>query len=148
MIRTMDGRSELTRTVYETVFETWRSEVDSYWQRNSYFAAFEIGALAGCWYVVEKGHVYAGAVFSVLGLLTAIIWLLTSIAVHTYIDYWWRALQSTEATLSLQQEHLDFASKHPGSGLHPSLLIFCIPALFGAAWIVVFFVSLHCGGAH
>ena len=42
--------------VYKTIFETWRSQVDSYWQRNTYFAAFETAALAGCWYLVEHSH--------------------------------------------------------------------------------------------
>ena len=138
---------DLKRNVYGAVFETWRSEVDSYWQRNSYFAAFETAALAGCWYVIEKGYIHVGAFFAVLGLSSAVIWLITSIAVHMYIGYWWRAIRTTESQLGLDRMGLDFASKHPGSGLHPSLLVFCIPVLFGAAWFVMFFISLHCGGA-
>jgi hypothetical protein len=34
--------------VYKTLFETWRFEVNSHWQRSSYFAAFETVAVAAC----------------------------------------------------------------------------------------------------
>ena len=39
-------------TVYQQLFETWRSQVDSYWQRSNYFAAFETAAIAGCWHIL------------------------------------------------------------------------------------------------
>ncbi len=57
--------------VYKTIFDTWRSQVDSSWQRSSYFAAFEIAAVGGCWLLVSgltRLPVGAGIVFSV-GLL-------------------------------------------------------------------------------
>ena len=47
------SKQEMRQEAYRTIFETWRYEVDSYWQRNNYFAAFETAALAGCWYVVD-----------------------------------------------------------------------------------------------
>ncbi len=52
----MNGSSShsIELEVYRTTFETWRFEVDSYWQRNSYFAAFETAAITGCWYLLEK----------------------------------------------------------------------------------------------
>lgn len=44
----MNGASntQASMEVYKTVFETWRAQVDSYWQRSNYFAAFETAALA------------------------------------------------------------------------------------------------------
>lgn len=48
--------------VYRNAYETWRFEVDSYWQRNAYFAAFETAAIGGCWYLLEKPYlVMAGS---------------------------------------------------------------------------------------
>jgi hypothetical protein len=129
--------SELKQEVYKATFETWRYEVNSYWQRNSYFAAFEVAALAGCWYVAEQRHHFTGLAFSILGLLTAVIWLLTSVAVHRYIDYWWKSAQAAEKTLPLRDEGLDFATRHPGSKLRPSTLVHTIPVLFGLAWILI-----------
>ncbi len=114
------------------------------WQRNSYFAAFETAALAGCWFVVEHAQPWPGLAFSVLGLISAIIWLITSIAVLQYIRYWWSAVKSIEGQLCLKNDGLDYASKNPGSGLHPSLLVLVIPLLFAAAWLVILVFSSHC----
>jgi hypothetical protein len=135
--------TEQKQEVYRTIFETWRYEVDSYWQRNNYFAAFETAALAGCWYVVEHAHPKFGPAFSLLGLVSTIVWLITSIAVHRYVDYWWNSIQKIEGQLSLEKDGLDFATKHPGSRLHPSILVHFIPALFAAGWIVILVFSIH-----
>jgi hypothetical protein len=56
MIEQPDRELALRQEVYKEAFETWRYEVNSYWQRNNYFSAFEIAAIAGCWYVVEHSH--------------------------------------------------------------------------------------------
>jgi hypothetical protein len=130
--------------VYRTTVETWRYEVDSYWQRNNYFAAFETAALAGCWYVVEHAHLWVGLAFSVLGLVSAGIWFVTSVAVLRYVRYWWDAVKSAEGKLMLADNDLDFAAQHPGSGLHPSRLILIIPPLFAAAWVVQLAFSIVC----
>ena len=34
--------------VYKVMWDTWRSQVDSYWQRSGYFALFETAAIGGC----------------------------------------------------------------------------------------------------
>lgn len=135
--------AEIHLEVYKTAFETWRYEVDSYWQRNNYFAAFETAALAGCWYVVEHEQPWPGLAFSILGLISAIIWFITSLAVLSYVRYWWSAVQAVEFQLPLKGSGLDFATRHPGSGLHPSRLVLAIPLLFGAAWIVILIYSIH-----
>jgi hypothetical protein len=136
---------DLKKEVYKTVFETWRYEVDSYWQRNNYFAAFETVALAGCWYVVEHAHRWVGLAFSVAGFVSATIWLITSVAVHRYLSYWWRSIQEIEAAPEFRKNRLDFATRHPGSrGLHPSFLVHVIPALFMFTWIVILLFTIHC----
>jgi len=53
--------------VYKTIFDTWRSQVDSSWQRSSYFAGFEIAAIGGCWLLASSNDnlaLGAGVVFS------------------------------------------------------------------------------------
>jgi len=135
---------ELTQEVYKEALTTWRYEVDSYWQRNSYFAAFETVALAGCWYVIEHRHLFSGVAFAVLGTISTVVWLITSIAVHRYIDYWWKSIHRAEDALSLSESRLDFATMHPGSHLHPSFWVHVIPCLFMAAWLVIAGVAL-CG---
>jgi hypothetical protein len=126
---------DLQIEVFKTTVETWRYEVDSYWQRNNYFAAFEIAALAGCWYVTEHAHLWTGLAFSVFGILSALIWYSTSLAVLHYVRYWWSAVKIAEGKLKLSASELDFASRIPSSGLHPSFWILCIPILFVVAWI-------------
>jgi len=80
--------SELRQEVYGVIFETWRSQVDSYWQRSNYFSVFETAALGGCWYVIEHSHKWIGLAFSIAGFLSALAWLITSVGVHRYVDYW------------------------------------------------------------
>lgn len=138
------SEAELKQEVYKTVVETWRYEVDSYWQRNNYFAAFETVALAGCWYVVEHAHAWSGLAFSLLGFLSALIWLVTSVAVHSYIEYWWKSIKDIEADSVFKENQFDFATRHPGSGLYPSLLVHFIPVLFMLAWAVILAFAIHC----
>lgn len=138
----MDLRTE----VYKTTVDTWRYEVESYWQRNNYFAAFETAALAGCWYVIEHAHLWIGLAFSAFGFVSAGIWFITSVAVLHYVRYWWGAVKTAENKLGLNADGLDFSARHPGSGLRPSDLILCIPLIFAAAWVtelVFTFMRLH-----
>jgi hypothetical protein len=134
---------ELKHEVYKTIFETWRYEVDSYWQRNNYFAAFETVALAGCWYVVEHCHLWSGLAFAFLGAASTVVWFITSLAVHSYIKYWWKSIKKIETELLLKDSRFDFATEHPGSGLHPSLWVHVVPILFLAAWAVILVFAIH-----
>lgn len=141
--------SELKHEVYKAIFETWRYEVDSYWQRNNYFAAFETAALAGCWYVIEeRHHCWVGLAFAFLGLTSATIWRLTSEAVHNYVSYWWKAVKDIEDKLSLGCEVLDYATQHKRSGRplgqRPSRLVLFIPVLFMLAWTVIAAFAIRC----
>lgn len=138
----MESKGPMAQDVYKMTIETWRYEVDSYWQRNNYFAAFETAALAGCWYVVEHGHWWTGMAFSTLGLLSAIIWFITSLAVHKYVDYWWSAIKKIEQKLALNEIEFDFATRHTGSGLHPSAFVLTVPWLFALAWLSILVFSI------
>ena len=73
--------------VYSTIVKTWRSQVDSSWQRSAYFAAFEIAAIGGCWFVISRTdifQVFAGVLFAVGGALT-VIWLLSTHKMWGYL---------------------------------------------------------------
>ncbi len=70
-------------------------------------------------------------------------WFITSIAVHSYIKYWWRSIKAIEGELSLEDCGFDFATEHPGSGLHPSVWVHVIPVLFLAAWVVILVFAIH-----
>lgn len=139
---------ELSLEVYKNIFETWRSQVDSYWERSNYFAAFETALIAGCWYIVEHPHRRSALAFSFLGLVSAVIWLYTIIAMHSYIDYWRESILIAESKLELKQRELDFMAKHPGSCLwpRPSTLVATIPILFILAWLVMLIAAYRIPG--
>jgi hypothetical protein len=106
-----------TQARYELTFETWRFQVDSYWQRSSYFAAFETAALAGVWEVLVSRHWYTALVFSILGMALTRAWFLNNRKMHSYVRYWWEALGKME-------DHLEPAASG-GSGskwAHPKLI--------------------------
>jgi hypothetical protein len=132
--------------VYKNTFETWRFEVDSYWQRNTYFAAFETAAIAGCWYLLEKEKLPIGLSFAIFGSALTVIWFWNNVAVHTYIKYWWDSVKASEKALSLHDKKIAFASGHPGSNLHPSVGAKLVPLVFLAAWLslVVYAVCHLC----
>lgn len=146
--------------LYKTIFETWRFQVNSYWQRSGYFAAFETAAIAGGWYLiaVERPPQYgASALLSGLGILLTLLWLANNHKTHKYVDYWWKALEKIEPRLDLPSLGTDLTyyalvSRHTGSGLRwlpYRCLVQTISALFGVAWVCLFIWSLwcvwHCG---
>ena len=125
--------------VYKTIFETWRSQVNSYWQRSNYFAVFETAALAGCWSLMGQSHTVLGLLSVVVGISLTIIWWGSNSAVHRYVEHWWNSLKIVEKQLSLQDAGLAFATNHRGSGgaLRYSSLVQTVPLLFMAGWIVL-----------
>jgi hypothetical protein len=123
--------------IYKTLFETWRSQVNSYWQRSNYFAVFETAALAGCWSLMEHGHLWMGLFGAGLGICLTIVWWSSNSTVHSYVVYWWEAIKAIEHKLLLQNDGLDFVSRHSGSGRWPrySHLVQIVPVVFMVAWI-------------
>jgi len=125
--------------VYKAIFETWRSQVDSYWQRSNYFAVFETAALAGCWSLTDHKHPAMGLLAAILGICLTVVWWCNNWVVHRYVDYWWKSLKDSERNLSLQSAGLAFASNHPGSGSRVGYryLVQIIPGLFMVAWMAL-----------
>ena len=82
---------------FSAVLETWRFQVDAYWTRASYFAVFEMGALAALWQVFRSGYNVSTIVFSAGGCALTLIWAFNNSRVHNYVAYWWRRTAALEA---------------------------------------------------
>jgi len=137
----MNSEEQLSR-MYTQLFKTWRSQVDSYWQRSNYFAAFETAALAGCWYVLDKRYLTTGIVFSILGVSLTIVWSISNLKTHAYVRHWWEAIISVEGQLRLSPN--DFATKieEQRKTLPYRNVIQVVPILFGIAWVTLFVLGL------
>jgi hypothetical protein len=129
--------------VYGLLFETWRFQVDSYWQRSSYFAAFETAAIAGCWELLKHKDLWAACTLSVLGFLLTMIWLYNNYKTHKYVSHWWNSLCETEAKLGLRDNDMDFVSQQKGGGLMPYRhVVQAVPLIFSLAWLILFVRTL------
>ena len=73
--------------LYKVLFDTWRSQVDSYWQRSNYFAAFETVAVAACWHLLDTKHFWTEVGLSILGILLTITWYLNNRKTHSYVRH-------------------------------------------------------------
>ena len=125
---------------YKAVLETWRFQVNSYWQRSSYFAAFETVAIAGYWKLISEPGVpkCEAIVFGILGIALTIVWWLSNRRTHDYVRHWWRSLIDLEAKLQLQPEGTDYATRieeMKKSGLCYRDLVQAVPVLFFVAWV-------------
>lgn len=122
---------------YKTLFETWRFQVNSYWQRTSYFAAFETAAIAGDWYIITGSrNAGAGVLASFLGFFLTLVWLLNNYKTHRYVEYWWKTLGEIDARVNKEYA---FVARYPRSKgklrMRYSYVVQSVPTLFLAAWI-------------
>lgn len=133
---------------YKLLFENWRFQVKSNWERSSYFAVFETAALAGAGKVLSN-HCWLvpGIVFSALGVCLTLIWTASNHRSGQYTEYWWNALDTLEKQcphkelklVSNYKEHCD-AFTPPIKKFPPlrySLLMQFVPTLFIIAWLVL-----------
>jgi hypothetical protein len=133
--------------LYKSLVQTWHFEVNSHWQRSSYFAAFETVAVAGCWKLLSNssGPRWAGAALSLLGISLTAVWFLNNRKTHFYSVYWLEAVCKIENKLALEKDGIDFFTqiqKRPRTDLmrHRNL-VQAPPFLFFIAWIIL----LMCG---
>jgi hypothetical protein len=140
--------------LYDTIFETWRFQVDSYWQRTSYFAAFETASLVGEWTLLNSypAHIYTARFTTVLGILLTVLWFLNNLKTHGYVDYWWTALGGIEKDLNVQPDpvarKMNFVSEYKerrkavkvNAPIKYSYQVQSVPILFLLAWIWLFFL--------
>ena len=138
-------------TIYQTIFETWRSQVDSYRQRSAYFAAFETAAIAGCWDVLRQNKtLWVGILLAILGSFLTFAWIYNNHKVHKYVVHWWDSLRKLEKQLHMDAEGTDFVTQQQGGGFPPySMLVQVVPVLFLIGWLSLFVwgVALWCGCA-
>lgn len=127
--------------VYKTLFETWRFEVNSHWQRSSYFAAFETVAVAAGWkLLIDQNYAWAGIILSIFGTGLTEIWRRNNNKTHLYAVYWLGRVADLETTLSKRSaESIDFASTilnrpRPYRVRHRHL-VQAVPMIFFGAWI-------------
>ena len=76
--------------VYKVMWDTWRSQVDSYWQRSGYFALFETAAIGGCWYLASGRcllEMVAGIGSSILGIALTAVWHRNNEKMHIYVRH-------------------------------------------------------------
>lgn len=139
--------------MYTSLYETWRFEVNSHWQRSSYFAAFETVAVAACWIVstTPSGHYWAEAIVSVLGIALTAVWFLSNNKTHEYALFWLDAAGLVEKKLieCSGEGGIDFAvqvKRRPRKDAvyirHPTL-VQIPPMLFLAAWMILFGVGVR-----
>jgi hypothetical protein len=145
------NRTELLQ-MYHLIFENWRFQVTSNWQRTNYFAVIETAALGGVWKVISDGYAISGLIATLLGILLTAVWFLNDVTAGSYIDYWWRSLARIETDIGAS-----LASGTTGAGSAPDLvsnydanaltygvkrcwlsyrsLMRAVPAIFMAGWL-------------
>lgn len=153
--------------VYKVALETWKFQVNSYWTRNSYFAAFETALTFGVWKVSET-HPSAGFGFAIVGLLLTTVWFLNNDRLHEYIVFYWErsiALERLALADAAKEEHQEtqhlflvsgfdeWRSKrtnhHPKFRINYSDIVQFVPLLFLVAWmIIIAFNSKHIWCTH
>ncbi len=99
--------------LYWAIFEAWSAQVDSYWTRTNYFAAFEIAAIGGTWVVLNANDLTVGRYSLVLASFLTASWIFSNVKSHDYLMYWWKALAEIEAMPGWEQKKPDFVSGHP-----------------------------------
>jgi hypothetical protein len=141
--------------VYKAMFDTWRSQVDSYWQRSNYFALFETAAIGACWHLVSSCHkpeVGAGIILVAFGISLTVIWYYNNKKVHAYVRHWWVAMTEIEERLNLapndfagqlhRKQEAEDKDQKEGGKFDYSKLIQYVPGLFGLAWIALFLIAV------
>jgi hypothetical protein len=152
----MIGGIRVSGNIAETrkiAYETWRFQVDSYWSRNSYFAAFETVAVAGVWTLAEKVHHWTALCFALLCVALTLIWFKGNERVHEYISFWWEMAIKSDTLVSTESEQFGLASRFEGwrksksksHGFAYSRLIQGIPVLFFAGWLYLIVYNIKQG---
>jgi hypothetical protein len=94
---TDQNKEDTVIQLYWAILETWAAQVDSYWTRTNYFAAFEIAAVAGTWAVLNANDLVVGRCSLLLAFFLTASWIFSNVKSHDYVMYWWKALGEIEA---------------------------------------------------
>ncbi|MFZ1010636.1 MAG: hypothetical protein WAN65_27605 [Candidatus Sulfotelmatobacter sp.] len=131
--------------IYKIAVETWRSQVDSSWQRSSYFSAFETAAIGGCWLLVSSKDplsIWAGIGFSIGGFLLTAIWFVSTYKTYMYVRHWWDSLRKVEEKVA--PSPFDFASQLEAKPtcIPYKVLVLSVPILFIVGWLSLFGIGV------
>jgi len=94
--QTPDKNEDTIIQLYWAVLEAWSAQVDSYWTRANYFAAFEIAAIAGTWVVLNACDFRVGHWLLLLAVFLTASWIFSNVKSHDYVTYWWKVLEEIE----------------------------------------------------
>lgn len=140
------SRSEDTVVqLYWAVLETWGTQVDSYWTRTNYFAAFEIAAIAGTWVLLGEKELALGHLCLPLALVLTAGWIFSNLKSHAYLEYWWNVLKEIE-TRDEWVRKPDYISNYETRRRKPAALLklpysvftnWFVPLFFLAAWLLL-----------
>lgn len=131
--------------LYWAVLETWGTQVDSYWTRTNYFAAFEIAAMAGTCVLLGQKDLTLGHLCLPLALLLTLGWIFSNLKSHAYVEYWWNVLKEIEARDEWLRKP-DYVSNYESRRRKPAALLrfrysvftnWLVPVFFLAAWLLL-----------
>lgn len=116
----MPNREDTLVQIYWAIFETWSAQVDSYWTRTNYFAAFELAAIAGSWVVLDDSTlitehrrlVFAAILTFSLALILTVAWIFSNLKSYDYHIYWWRVLAEIETGGGWRDGAPKYVSRH------------------------------------
>jgi hypothetical protein len=142
--------------IYKALFETWRFQVNSHWQRSAFFSALETVALAACWKLLTGGtemcSAFFGLLLALLGISITFVWLLINERTHKYVLFWLDSVGKVETKLMKcsGEGGIDFAnqildskrSTIKQSWISHHLLERTVPCLFIVAWIALFLFGI------
>lgn len=128
--------------LYSSLLETWQFQVNSHWQRSSFFAAFETVAVGACWKLLAGKSSGWSTTLAAFGILLTAIWYLINNKSHSYAEYWLRAVSDMEKRFAANDPQLAYATalltRPRNSWIRHRYLEKAVPALFLAIWTILF----------
>lgn len=133
---------------FRTALDIWQFQINSYWSRNSYFAAFHSAIMAAVWEITKPPGIasplrkLAAEGFCYAGIFLSLVWLVNNVRVHQYIMYWWTRASSIEKLLERQEAArlvLGYEGRRPRKLIPGEYHIWVnlIPVLFIVVWLVI-----------
>jgi len=139
--------------LYKIANENWRFQIQQFWSRNSYFAAFQTASIAGV-VKLSESHVIVARWFCGAGIALALLWWLSNDRLQQYNRFWWEKL------IELEKRYIpdangprlaaDFARwrasrphRLPRVPWRYSSLPQLVPVVFIAAWAVLFVAAIN-----
>jgi hypothetical protein len=131
--------------LYWAILETWTAQVDSYWTRTNYFAAFEITAAAGTWAVLNANDLRVGHWSLLLAFLLTASWIFSNVKSHDYVTYWWEALKEIEGGAEWKKKPdyvSNYETRRKGRPVLQNISYSCFTNWFVPLFLLVVWVSL------